>query len=503
MTVAPRVFISYSHDSAGHKLRVLELANTLRQDGIDARIDRYVSFPSEGWPRWMTQQVDEADAVLIVCSETYKERFNGAGPAKKGLGVRWEGLILTQALYEDMASNNAKFIPVLFEETSATTIPAPLRPFTYFQLPNQYDDLLRILTNQPEVEMPAIGATKRLPANYPAIGAGALPVVSAGADQDLQTLSEDAADVLPISQHHFKPSWAKINGRALEILRERWNAGRLTLILGAGVSVGSGLPTWSELINDLMASYVQRTYSGTHGSEKTYAINAALADQFRNTSPIQTAEFIKSRMSTNDFLESMKASLYKANDQIYKPNSLISAIIHLGAGIHAIVSFNYDDLIERALQEAQIDFTSVIEGRDLNRIHGIPVYHPHGYLPRQGASSTSIVFSESQYHTQYAENNSWTNIVVQRLLLESTCLFVGTSLSDPNLRRIIDLSHRQNTEQRHFYMTLAPRQSEKYLSQAVTEIQQASYEAIGVVPIWLESCQEAATILSSIRSTEG
>jgi hypothetical protein len=38
----PRVFISYSHDSAAHEDRVLALANRLRGDGVDATIDQYV-----------------------------------------------------------------------------------------------------------------------------------------------------------------------------------------------------------------------------------------------------------------------------------------------------------------------------------------------------------------------------------------------------------------------------------------------------------------------------
>ena len=33
----PRVFLSYSHDSAEHKERILRFAQRLRKDGIDAR----------------------------------------------------------------------------------------------------------------------------------------------------------------------------------------------------------------------------------------------------------------------------------------------------------------------------------------------------------------------------------------------------------------------------------------------------------------------------------
>ncbi|MBV8276668.1 MAG: hypothetical protein JO170_15605 [Verrucomicrobia bacterium] len=46
---APRVFISYSHDSTGHKEIVLRFAERLRKDGVDAQIDQYVrGRPPEG-----------------------------------------------------------------------------------------------------------------------------------------------------------------------------------------------------------------------------------------------------------------------------------------------------------------------------------------------------------------------------------------------------------------------------------------------------------------------
>jgi hypothetical protein len=45
----PRVFISYSHDSDKHRDRVLELADRLRADGVDAMIDQYIQSPPEGW----------------------------------------------------------------------------------------------------------------------------------------------------------------------------------------------------------------------------------------------------------------------------------------------------------------------------------------------------------------------------------------------------------------------------------------------------------------------
>ena len=66
MADAPRVFLSYSHDSDEHADRVLALADALCDRGIDVILDRYVHpAPAEGWPRWMDRNLDQAQFVLM------------------------------------------------------------------------------------------------------------------------------------------------------------------------------------------------------------------------------------------------------------------------------------------------------------------------------------------------------------------------------------------------------------------------------------------------------
>ncbi len=85
----PHVFISYSHDSEPHKERVLELAQRLREDGVDARLDRFEP-PDVEWASWMASQVEHADAVLCVCTATWKHRFEGQDDEGQDTGVRFE-----------------------------------------------------------------------------------------------------------------------------------------------------------------------------------------------------------------------------------------------------------------------------------------------------------------------------------------------------------------------------------------------------------------------------
>ena len=92
----------------------------------------------------MAEQVQAADYVIVVCSENYRERFEGR--AEGGLGARWEGALITQALYEDVRGNT-KFIPVVFGD-SGSSIPMALRPYTYYKYPEGYEELYRSIGQQ-------------------------------------------------------------------------------------------------------------------------------------------------------------------------------------------------------------------------------------------------------------------------------------------------------------------------------------------------------------------
>jgi hypothetical protein len=104
------VFISYAHESDEHRDRVLELARALLRVGWDVRLDRYVGHPDGGWPRWMANQIEEADRILCICTATYRERFEG-DQARGGLGVCWEGYLLSGMLYR-LRSKRRNVIPV-------------------------------------------------------------------------------------------------------------------------------------------------------------------------------------------------------------------------------------------------------------------------------------------------------------------------------------------------------------------------------------------------------
>ena len=154
--VVPKVFISYSHDTTQHKARVLELAQRLRGDGIDAWIDQFEDSPPQGFPRWMQQQIAQADYVLLVCTPIYHIRFDGLEEARKGKGANFEGHLILQTFYDDSALNR-KFIPIVFPGTNRDEVPLVLRGTTSYQIPSEYDPLKMRLFAVPNVMPQRLG----------------------------------------------------------------------------------------------------------------------------------------------------------------------------------------------------------------------------------------------------------------------------------------------------------------------------------------------------------
>ena len=163
-SVPIRVFLSYSWDSEPHKQQVLALAQRLRNDGVDARIDRFVTSPPEGWSQWMLDQIKDASFVLVIGTAKYLERFEKKAAPGTGLGATWEGAIITRALYLN-GSWNDKFIPILFRDGDARHIPDVLRDFTRFPEVDTdpgYDPLYRFLTGQPAIVAAPLGSVRGL-----------------------------------------------------------------------------------------------------------------------------------------------------------------------------------------------------------------------------------------------------------------------------------------------------------------------------------------------------
>lgn len=82
--------------------------------------------------------------------------------------------------------------------------------------------------------------------------------------------------------------------------------------------------------------------------------------------------------------------------------------------------------------------------------HATPISHIHGHLGREHSRDEWIVLTEHEYHTEYLNPYSWSNIQQLSAFRDTTCLFVGLSMSDPNLRRLLDAARSVGSAKRHY-----------------------------------------------------
>ncbi|HWZ44689.1 MAG TPA: SEFIR domain-containing protein [Candidatus Saccharimonadales bacterium] len=158
------VFLSYSWDSEEHIKSVLDLSDRLRSDGVDCVLDQYESSPAEGWPRWMDRKIRDSHFVLMVCTETYYRRVMGDESPDAGLGVRWEGNLIYQHIY-NAGATNTKFLPVLLQPNDQKFIPTPLQGATRYKVdtPEGYGRLCFRLLNKAWIKKPKLGSVRDFP----------------------------------------------------------------------------------------------------------------------------------------------------------------------------------------------------------------------------------------------------------------------------------------------------------------------------------------------------
>ena len=160
--IYPQVFISYSYETPEHKKQVLEVSKRLRDDGVATQLDQYVNgTPEQTWPRWMLDQLDWADYVLCICTETYYRRFRGYEEPGTGKGADWEGAIITQEIY-DRKNLTKKLVPVLFKLSDKKFIPEPLHGHTFYVWNTKagYENLYAFLHGRADVKPRQLGTPK-------------------------------------------------------------------------------------------------------------------------------------------------------------------------------------------------------------------------------------------------------------------------------------------------------------------------------------------------------
>lgn len=156
MSLAPKCFISYSHDNEDHKKWVLNLATRLVKNGVDVILDQWDLRLGGDLPSFMEGGLTEVDKVICICSETYVAKANaGSG------GVGYEKMILTSELMHNISSE--KIIPLIKSNNEPKVTPVFLQAKFYIDFCNEteyeksYSALIKEIHGESIKSRPALG----------------------------------------------------------------------------------------------------------------------------------------------------------------------------------------------------------------------------------------------------------------------------------------------------------------------------------------------------------
>lgn len=154
---APRVFVSYSHDSQEHKDWVLGLSTRLVKNGVDILLDQWDVTLGGDLPYFMESGLTAADRVLAICTPAYVAKAN----AGRG-GVGYEKMILTAQLMANITAD--RIIPVVRSAGSTDAVPTFLASKRYIDFRSdpafeaRYAELLRDIHGEGISPRPLLGA---------------------------------------------------------------------------------------------------------------------------------------------------------------------------------------------------------------------------------------------------------------------------------------------------------------------------------------------------------
>ena len=216
-----------------------------------------------------------------------------------------------------------------------------------------------------------------------------------------------------------------------------FHEGRNTFFLGAGVSMDANLASWDSLLENILKPINNEPFKHINEANSD-AIYSACGD-----SNLIMGRYIAGKnKDAQTFLgERIREVLYKDK----KDSDLVNVICEAIADgeVDQVITYNYDDLIESKLEKLNAKFRPVSTKSVLLQRGEVPIFHVHGMIPESnsfGNIKPCPVLSEKDYHTLYRDSHNWSNVTQLFALNNTTCFFIGFSMSDPNLRRLLDIA---------------------------------------------------------------
>ena len=298
--------------------------------------------------------------------------------------------------------------------------------------------------------------------------------------------------------------WKKSRLDILNEIKKAYKKGNISLLLGAGVSCSAGFPNWGTLLNSLYANFVNKVFNNDVVSDDTLQSITKKFIEINNSSTLAAARYLKAGLSQKD------------ND-VHFITAVKKAPKRSGAKIKSVITYNFDDLVEEYLDKVKLEYKTIYKDEEQHDSDELPIYHVHGFISSRGdiEKDVSLIFSEEAYHKVYSEPYHWSNLVQLATLRENNCLMIGLSLSDPNLRRLLEIAAQKHSKNNRHYVFMQRLSNDDLIDEGDKEridiisankiiqthhvVQEMMMSSLGTNIIWFEDYDEIPKLLDSIK----
>jgi hypothetical protein len=225
------------------------------------------------------------------------------------------------------------------------------------------------------------------------------------------------------------------------VIRRLAGCDHLSVVVGAGASVAAGLPGWEKLVTRLLAR---------RSSRRAKQVARHLIDTQGFLLAAEAAFPV--RATKRQRKKAIARALYGQEDPAsFLPSKLHQAVAGLAGrrkkGRIEIFTTNYDDLLEQAFRDEGLRCGSRYEAANPHGAGSFAIHHVHGLLGAD-AESEDVVLGQSDYYRIADAGSDWAGEEFGAAAAKGPVVFVGASLTDPNLLRILDRI-RNRSYQRH------------------------------------------------------
>lgn len=211
---------------------------------------------------------------------------------------------------------------------------------------------------------------------------------------------------------------------------------KTTLVFGAGVNIDYGGYDWKSLISNLNNRYYENNISLMN--EISHYVGNEL---FVKGKVLKTSGFdVYKELNKEIYLYKEIRSFDDCSSTLYDCVSFIIKNPNID-----VITYNYDTNLEYLCKKRGVRYNTVYDDNSfISKEAIVSIFHVHGLLPfekyNESKFTDSLIFNESEYFYLYNNPYSWNISKQLHDFTFNNCIFIGISMTDPNMKRLLELS---------------------------------------------------------------